>query len=131
VSQSLFNRLQRDVNQWQDDYDRGLAKPANQREASFWADNLRRFPKLLQRGYIDPKMIPATYPTSNVIMNATALLKSKLGVTPSAPSVERVGVRVYKTYEAFQAQMLVNLQATKESIVGTRHDPASNEVKRA
>jgi hypothetical protein len=116
VSEPLFSRLQLEVNQWQDDYDQGLVKPANLREAKFWADSLKDFPKWLRRGYITPSFIPARYSTTNRIINSSVLLATKLLKTPNAPAACKISLRVYRDDGAFHNQMLVNLLNTKASL---------------
>lgn len=87
--------------------------PRNEREKKYWKDNAARVPYNVARGFIDPYKIPTfnQYPEAQIIANIIYLAHEKLKVTPGAPSIRRVSLRVYNDWGAFTRQLSVNLEA--------------------
>lgn len=111
VSDVLFEKLREDFQSWSFDFESGRVQPANNRQVHFWQDNNSRGPKLIQRGFLDSKMIPnlPSYTTTQKINHAMWLLKEKLKITNRAPKVASASLRCYKSWEAFTHQMTLNL----------------------
>jgi hypothetical protein len=111
VSLSLFERLRDEFNAWAYDYETDKVKPRNAREKTFWDDNLSRVPKILQRGFIDAKLIPLfkKYPIAQSIGQTMYLLREKLLLTEGAPKVIEASLRVYRDWDSFAKQLALNL----------------------
>ncbi len=110
VSVNLFDRMKADFNKWSYDFEAGLIKPNNDREHRFWSDNNHRGPKLIQRGFIDDKIVP-NRPEYSVIKNLAQtmwLLKSKLEVTENAPKVKSASVRCYRDWASYVCQIVIS-----------------------
>lgn len=58
VSNALFEKLREDFQSWSFDFESGKARPTNDREAYFWRLNNSRGPNLIQRGFLDSRIIP-------------------------------------------------------------------------
>lgn len=111
VSDHLFRRVKDDFLRWAADFDRGVAKPRNDTEAGYWSDNSRRGYNLIQRGFLDAKMIPnlPAYTTARTVNNTMSLLVRKLKVTVGAPKPNRASVRCYSSWNSYVQQVSINL----------------------
>lgn len=111
VSQPLFDRMKTDFNHWSYQFEGGLTEPSNERERRFWIDNNQRGPKLIQRGFLDSKIVPnhEEYPSIKNITQTMWLLKGKLDVTEGAPLVKSASVRCYKDWGSFVRQIVISL----------------------
>jgi hypothetical protein len=111
VSNVLFEKLRQDFRSWSFDFESGKMLPTNNREADFWRDNNSRGPKLIQRGFLDSKMIPnlPPYATAKNINQATWLLIEKLRITTGAPKAASASVRCYESWEAYVRQTALSL----------------------
>jgi hypothetical protein len=111
ISDQLFGMLREEFRQWSYDFESGLVKPSNARQEEFWRDNNARGPKLLDRGFLDQKMIPnlPNYPTTKKISQTMWLLVEKLRKTPNAPKPKQASIRCYSSWYAFVRQTTLNL----------------------
>ena len=111
VSAVLFERLRDDFNAWTFDYESGKVHPQNPREEDFWRDNVNRGPRLIQRGFLDAKLIPNLehYHNTRSINQTMYLLREKLRVTPAAPKVASASLRTYRNWNSFARQVSLNL----------------------
>jgi hypothetical protein len=118
VSDSLFEDLKEEFRKWSFDFESGKLKPRNDREAGFWANNNARGPQLLDRGFIDQKMIPNLewYPITQRLSQGMWLVVNKLKLTYCAPQPSIASLRCYKTWNSFIRQTMLNLSTLKESI---------------
>jgi hypothetical protein len=107
VNEKLFDRLKADYLVWSDEYESHRVMPSNNREATFWKDNLYRCPKNIARGFIDTKLIPnyEKYQMVRRVEQTTFLLKGKLAATEYAPNVSHVSVRCYKSWSSYVNQI--------------------------
>jgi len=115
VSDSLFKELQEEFRKWSFNFESGITKPRNDREARFWVDNNARGPQLLARGFIDQKMIPnlECYPITKKLSQGMWLLVEKLKLTQHAPQPSKASIRCYKTWDSFIKQTTLNLSILK------------------
>lgn len=111
VSARLFDAMCEDFRKWSFDFERRHCAPSNEREAAFWRDNLDRGQKLIQRGFLDQKMVPnlPEFPTIKKISQAMWLLTEKLKLTPDAPNPSSASIRCYSTWDGFVRQVALNL----------------------
>ena len=116
VSQKLFAQMSAIFETWQEDVNAGRKRPKNDKEKEYWPENLLRLPCNIRRGFIDPYKIPNIYPLPSSVSHALWLVREKLVVTPSAPQVKRVSLRVYRDWEAFIRQLFLNLERTLGSL---------------
>lgn len=113
ISSGLFLRLRDAYERWAQDYAGGIVHPRHQRERALWDENQRNCPRAFERGFIDPQKIPtwSRYPEAQAVMDALWRVCEKLKVTPQAPNVRKVSLRVYRDWGAFVRQMAINLEA--------------------
>lgn len=121
VDDKLFSEVVANYCNWESDVDAGRAVPRNSREKRFWADNLKRLPDNIARGFIDPYKVPSwvKYPKIMSIMDMLYLLHARLNVTPEAPTVKQATLRVYRDWNAFFQHMCLNISLTVASFIGT------------
>lgn len=121
VDERLFSEVVANYCNWESDVDAGRVEPRNQRERRFWADNLKRLPDNIARGFIDPYKVPSwvKYPKVANIMDTLYLLHERLKVTPEAPTVKKATLRVYRDWNAFFQHMCLNTSLTVASFVGS------------
>jgi hypothetical protein len=112
VAPELFQRLSDAFVRWEQDYEQGIVHPRHEHERSLWDENQRRCPHTLRHGFIDPQKIPtrSRYPEAQVVIDALWRIGEKLKVTPSAPIVRKVSLRVYRDWDSFVRQMAINLE---------------------
>jgi hypothetical protein len=118
ISVRLFERLRDAFGRWEQDYKQGIVQPRHEREKALWGENLRNCPGALERGFIDPQKIPtwSRYPEAQAIMDALWRVSEKLKVTPYAPNVRKVSMRVYRDWDSFVRQMAINLEVVGQLI---------------
>lgn len=126
VSSELLRKLHRAFECWERDYRAGRVEPKNHGERHYWPRNLEHIPRTLERGFIDPHLIPSRteYPDVVRVLNSCWLLKKRLEVTPDAPRVAKVSVRVYTDWPRLVDQVALNvgylrkwfLESTREQI---------------
>jgi hypothetical protein len=111
VSPSFFQDIREEFRTWSFDYECNRVVPKNQREASFWSDNNARGPKMIDRGFIDQKMIPnlPEYPFTKKISQGMWLLVEKLKKTPGAPQPSMASLRCYASWDSFVRQVVLSL----------------------
>jgi hypothetical protein len=124
ISTTLFQRVADCFRTWAEDYTRGAILPRNEREKNFWEENTRNCPVGLKRGFIDPYKIPSRkqYRVVTDVMQSLWLIQKKLEITPHAPPVRHVSLRVYQDWEAFIKQMASNLEAVARKQKSTKRD---------
>jgi len=112
ISEPLFNKLKKDFNEWSFDYESNTLKASNPREEGFWKSNIYRCPKNIARGFIDSNVIPnhQKYECARNVAQTMYLLKSKLDITDTAPSICHASVRCYKSWESYVRQVALGLQ---------------------
>lgn len=113
VSSSLFLRLEATFSRWNADYAAGQVAPRHTREAAYWKANRENVPSGIVRGFIDPHKLPIlySYPEAQVVAQAMYEAHEKLKVTPGAPAVSRLSLRVYRDWDSFMRQMAINLES--------------------
>ena len=111
ISDQLFGVLREEFRRWSYDFESGLVKTSNDQQEAFWRDNNARGPKILDRGFMDQKMIPnlPNYPTIKKISQTMWLFVEKLKITPNAPKPKQASVRCYSSWPAFVRQTTLNL----------------------
>ena len=111
VSTDLFERMCNDFTKWRDDFRSGVTNPSNDRERGFWDENKERGQKIINRGFLDSKMIPnrKAYETARNIANTMYYLKEKLAITENAPQFTHASIRCYKDWKSYVIQMVLSL----------------------
>jgi hypothetical protein len=111
VSSDLFERIRNDFNAWSYHFESGQIVPSNDRERGFWVDNNQRGPKIIQRGFMDSKIVPNRdeYPTIKNIAQTMWLIKKKLDVTEAAPEIKNASVRCYRSWNDYVRQTVLSL----------------------
>jgi len=110
VSTSLYSRCKLAFEQWRTDYQSGIVAPRNAREKSFWDENLVVGANSLQRGFLDSNKLPTfdRYPIAQTISQSMWLLKNKLDISPSSPTIRKATIRVYNSWHSFHKQVKTN-----------------------
>ena len=113
ISTGLFSEMREDFRRWSFDFERNACKPNNKREAGFWKDNLTRGQRLIQRGFLDQKMVPnlPEYPTIKKISQGMWVLVEKLKLTDRAPTPAMASLRCYSSWDTFVNQVSLSLQS--------------------
>lgn len=111
ISGTLFDAVRSEFCQWSRDFEDERVCPRNPTEEKFWKDNNKRGHLLIQRGFIDQKMIPnfESYPEVMNISQTMAVLVRKLMVTEHAPHPKHASLRCYSSWNAFVRQTSLNL----------------------
>lgn len=111
ISNSLFSDLREEFCQWSRDFEDERIIPRNNKEEKYWTDNNKRGHILIQRGFIDQKMIPnlERYPEVRRISDAMAILIHKLKLTENAPNPTHSSLRCYASWDYFVRQISLNL----------------------
>ena len=113
ISLILLQRLSDAFWRWDQDYTQMVVHPRHDHEKVLWDENRHNCPIALKHGFIDPHKIPtwARYPEAKAVMDALWRIHEKLKVTPQAPNVRKVSLRVYRDWDSFVRQMAINLEA--------------------
>jgi hypothetical protein len=120
IDHSVFSERVGTYSQWESDVYVGRSSPRNSKERGFWNDNLKKLPENIARGFIDPYKIPSwkKYAPIITIQDTLYLVGERLKVTPGAPRIKQVSIRVYKDWDSFFRQMCLNFSLTVVSFVG-------------
>jgi hypothetical protein len=118
VSQALFEQMKSDFNNWSYQFEGGMVKPGNERERRFWTENNQRGPNLIQRGFLDSKIVPnhEAYPVIKNIAQTMWLLKRKLDLTDGAPIIKSASIRCYKDWGSYARQIVISLSVLKSEV---------------
>jgi hypothetical protein len=125
VSPRLFRILAAAFERWNKEYMAGAVSPRNDKERKRWDQNTESVPSGLIRGFIDPHKIPTwnRYPEAQMIAQAKYVAHEKLKVTPAAPAVRELSIRVYRDWDSFIRQMAINLESVALSSVNIKSMP--------
>ncbi len=112
VSGRLFNQLRNEFNVWSNDYESGVIKPRYEKEKSYWMKNKERGMEVIDRGFIDAKMIPTwdRYQTSQRTANCMWQLVEKLKSTANSPKPPMASIRCYNDWDSAVKQISLNLR---------------------
>ena len=112
VSGRLFNQLRNEFNVWSNDYESGVIKPRHEKEKSYWMKNKERGMEVIDRGFIDAKMIPTwdRYQTSQRTADCMWRLVEKLKSTANSPKPPRASIRCYVDWDSAVKQISLNLR---------------------
>ncbi|MDE3258212.1 MAG: hypothetical protein OYM47_10300 [Gemmatimonadota bacterium] len=116
ISQSLFPLICEDFCRWNSDYVNGRISPENKNEAEYWRDNSRRGSGLIERGFMDAKLIPTRggYDRQN-IHNTMWELVEKLKATVTEPKIRKASLRCYDSWTSFEDQISRTLKNAAQS----------------
>ncbi len=128
ITEDIFHELSREFGRWKADFLAGEVRPRNPLEETYWKTNARELPRKIERGFVDPYMIPSfyRYSTARRINDTYWQIREKLERTAEAPKVSKVSIRVYRDSYAFLNQMHVNFHATLGSLVANATHKASS-----
>ena len=106
ISQRLFLLTCKDFCRWNSDYVNGRISPKNKNEEVYWPDNNRRGSGLIERGFMDAKLIPTRggYDRHNIHNTMWALVE-KLKATVTEPKICRASLRCYDSWASFEDQI--------------------------
>jgi hypothetical protein len=112
ISSRLFGKLVAVFERWNAEYKSGIVLPRNERERLLWDANRKSIATGLDRGFIDPHKLPTwnRYPEAQMIGQTRYVANEKLRITPVAPAVHNLSIRVYRDWDSFIRQMAINLE---------------------
>ena len=116
ISQRMFLLISKDFCRWSSDYVNGRISPETKNEKVCWPDNSRRGPELIERGFMDAKLIPTRggYDRHN-IHNTMWELVEKLKATVTEPKIRRASIRCYDSWTSFEDQISRTLKNAAQS----------------
>ncbi len=119
ITEDIFHALSEEFGRWQADFFAGEVRPRNPQEETYWKLNAVELPRKIERGFVDPHMIPSfyRYSTAQRINDTPWQMRAKLERTAEAPKVSKVSIRVYRDSYALLNLMDVNFHATLRSLV--------------
>ena len=111
ISDVYFERLKKEFHKFKSDYLSNEVKPRNLKEEYYWKENIKNVPKNLSNGFIDPNKIPyfSRYTIAQTIGNLMWRLKEKINITPKAPKISKVSLRIYNKWESLINRVSCNL----------------------
>ena len=111
VSREYFERLVREFNSWSNDYENKTIIPRNEDEERYWIDNNKRGPSNINRGFIDSWMIPNLdqYQITREHNQAMYVLHQKLEATKVFPTVKKISMRCYKSWDDSVNQTIISI----------------------
>jgi hypothetical protein len=108
-----FERLKKEFHKFKSDYLSNEVKPRNSKEKYYWKENIKNVPKNLSNGFIDPNKIPYfsryTLALAQTIGNLMWRLKEKINITPKAPKISKVSLRIYNKWDSLINRVSYNL----------------------
>ena len=117
VSGSLFTAMCDDFNCWRSDFQTNKISPRNNREKYFWGKNEKRGPKIIDRGFMDSKIIPTYGGYDKVRINKVMSdLKIKINATKHVEDICHASLRCYKSWSSWEDQALINLNEVAKNI---------------
>ncbi len=114
VSESLFERLRGDFDQWREDFVKGVVKPLKGERRWNWEANRRETPGSIGRGFIDSWRVPNRMAYGQFLKMNRRLeeLSARLRKTDTAPKPPKeLSLRCYKDWASYERQVDVNLAA--------------------
>jgi hypothetical protein len=111
ISESLFEKLVIDFNAWSFDFESSEIVPSNEREKSFWRENIQRGPKNISKGFLDSKLVPNKSKYSHIcnVSQTMWLLTEKLKITSDTPKIKSASIRSYRNWESYVSQISLSL----------------------
>lgn len=114
IDKSLFEVLSNEFKVWKEKY---LIKaellPNNDREKSYWDDNIKRIPSTINHGFIDTCKMPNRQnylPVNSKVNNTMYLIVRRLGSEYDFHT-KKASMRVYKDIDSFYCQQVRNIDA--------------------
>lgn len=109
IDVTLFEKLKRDFETWQQAYNSKKVFPRNYTEEFYWNENIKRLPDNIKRGFVDHHKIPffsSVCPTNNRINNVLYCVRANLPLFNI--NTKGLSLRVYKDYISFYKQIKLN-----------------------
>ncbi len=111
INEDIFFSLEREFNNWADQYNNKTIFPNNARQESFWNSNLYEVPRYqLKNEFIDTYRIPnwSQFSMAKNINNSLALIAINLKNIHSL-EIKQASVRVYKSWGSFSRKVNQNI----------------------
>lgn len=106
ISESLFREVEAAFHRWEDDVSAGRTHPPES-DKKYWADNLKRLPVNIGKGFVDEWKIPPSYHRVHQIMWE---VKEKLARTSASLLVRKASARICLHWDTFLRQAELNLR---------------------
>jgi hypothetical protein len=110
INEKLFTNLSNDFNKWKNEYLSYKVEPKNDREKSFWQENIKRLTININKGFLDTYKIPniEICPYTKKINNSLYLVKYQLEKLHGV-RIKNISARVYKDESSFYQQFFMNI----------------------
>lgn len=115
ISKSLFKNMTKVFYKWEKDF-RILKVFSNNQEKKHWKENLYMLPKNIERGFLDVNKIPNKYTLPAKITELCSFVKNDIKKFDEVPTIAKVSIRIYKNWNAFFVQNVLNLNYTIEKV---------------
>lgn len=117
ISEQLFRQTKECFQAWENDVATGAVQPQGDRQRRLWPENLAFGRRNIPRGFMDPHKIPTLnrYELPRRVVNVMWELSVKLTGCFCGHSNRKTSARVYRDYEAFIRQSLLNLSAALDA----------------
>ncbi len=117
IDEKLLKKMEGDFWKWKEDYQKEISIPKNKKEEKFWKYNVDKVPNNIERGFIDVYKIPARsrYKTRYKFTEIIPLIRRLiLKYTKQYFSDKGITFRIYKNWESFFNQNMLNIKNLKE-----------------
>jgi len=111
-SKDIFEKLKIESENFINDYKNKKISPNTDRQRFYWEENIKFLEKNLPYGFIDVSKIPyikERYPECQYLGNLMWRLREKINVTPNAPNIKKVSLRIYDTWNSLINRVSINL----------------------
>ena len=119
ISECIFNILQKEADRFIHDYKNMNIIPNTDRKRLFWEENVKFLERNLPYGFIDVNKVPyikERYPYCQYLGNLMWRLKEKINVTPNAPNIKKVSLRIYNKWSSLIDRVSFNLKCLRNKI---------------
>jgi hypothetical protein len=112
VSSDLFACFRTLFEEWARDYEEGVVRPRNDKEHTFWEENLAFGRRNIPKGFFDPNKIPTfdRYPLAQRVGHTLWVVVKKLEATTNAPRPRRASLRIYNGWRSLVDRVSLNLR---------------------
>ena len=113
VSDDLFGKIVKEFQAWANDIASKRILPNTSNEMSYWLENIEYLDGKIPRGFIQIRFLPynINYPSVKKCYDAIWLLKKRLDITATIPSVSDSSIRVYSSWKACIRQLHINFNS--------------------
>ncbi|WP_416369528.1 hypothetical protein [Tritonibacter mobilis] len=107
VSDTWFEKIQKDAELFISRFSAGLAVPRNESEEKFWPENVKRLEQGMKRGHVNQHYIPnvSRYQAARSCYKACRAFQATLGSQMGTAEPKKVSVRIYQDWDCAESQI--------------------------